>query len=157
SDALDAHSLASVACAEPRASHASHLAEFLRPGARAAREPATVNETLNAVAAALHDLDESVRRELFRDQLSFGALRSLVSRTVRLYPRILQRVREHFGARGTFLWLAHAADAALRERRADADPQASFGVGEQPAEAATGELARQVAPDGKGASAGDSD
>ena len=117
SDALDAHSLASIACAEPRASHASHLAEFLRPGARAAREPATVNETLNAVAAALHDLDESVRRELFRDQLSFGALRSLVSRTVRLYPRILQRVREHFGARGTFLWLAHAADAALRERR----------------------------------------
>jgi lycopene cyclase CruA len=121
SDALDAHSLASVACAEPRASHASHLAEFLRPSARAAREPATVNETLNAVAAALHDLDESVRRELFQDRLSFGALRSLVSRTVRLYPRIIQRVREHFGARGTFLWLAQAADAALRERREGRD------------------------------------
>ncbi|HVG30861.1 MAG TPA: hypothetical protein VM864_14220 [Pyrinomonadaceae bacterium] len=123
-DSLDAHSLASIACAEPRASHASHLAEFLRPSARAAKEPATVNETLNAVAAALHDLDESVRRELFQDRLSFGALRSLVGRTVRLYPRILQRVREHFGARGTFLWLAHAADAALRERR-DAHDQLS--------------------------------
>jgi lycopene cyclase CruA len=154
SDALDARSLASVACAEPRASHASHLAEFLRPSARAAREPATVNETLNAVAAALHDLDESVRRELFRDQLSFGALRSLMSRTVRLYPRILQRVREHFGARGTFLWLAHAAEAALRERRAD--PGIPFVGGESQAGVSAEELASSIEPSGKDGSAGDS-
>lgn len=145
SDALDAHSLASVACAEPRASHASHLAEFLRPSARAAREPATVNETLNAVAAALHDLDESVRRELFQDRLSFGALRSLVSRTVRLYPRILQRVREHFGARGTFLWLAHAADAALRERRERRDDMRQAGDIDSRAEGTRG-LVRGDAP-----------
>lgn len=145
SDALDAHSLASVACAEPRASHASHLAEFLRPSARAAREPATVNETMNAVTAALHDLDESVRRELFQDRLSFVALRSLVSHTVRLYPRILQRVREHFGARGTFLWLAHAADAALRERREGRDESRRAGAIDSGAPDASG-LAPGVAP-----------
>ncbi|HEX8162278.1 MAG TPA: hypothetical protein VF538_10425 [Pyrinomonadaceae bacterium] len=153
-DALDAHSLSAVACAEPRASHASHLAEFLRPGARAAREPAAVNETLNAVAAALHDLDESVRRELFRDQLSFGALRRLVGRTVRLYPRILQRVREHFGARGTFLWLAHAADAALRERREGRDDAPWAGEIDSGLDDESGGSARPATPQGHERGAG---
>jgi lycopene cyclase CruA len=120
-DLLDAESLSEIAAESPRAAHAAQLAEFLRPTTSEREEPATVNETLNAVMAALHELDERVRRELFQDRLSFGALRSLVSRTVQLYPRILQRVREHLGARGTFLWLAHAAGVALSERRDEQD------------------------------------
>ncbi|MCA1815243.1 MAG: hypothetical protein LC746_02325 [Acidobacteria bacterium] len=119
SDALDARALSEIAAAGAGASSTAHLAEFLRPPASAAAAPATVNETLNALTLALHGLDEGVRRELFQDRLSFGALRSLLSRTVRLYPRILQRVAAHLGARGTLLWLAHATQAALRERRAD--------------------------------------
>src|SRR5205085_9772140 len=79
--------------------------------------PSSVNETLNAVMAALHSLAERVRRELFQDRMSFSALKRLLSRTVKLYPRIIERVREHFGARGTFLWLANIATAAFSERR----------------------------------------
>lgn len=140
-DLLDAHSLSEIAAETPRTAHAAHLAEFLRPRARAAREPATVNETLNALMAALHDLDERVRRELFQDRLSFGALRSLASRTVQLYPRILQRVREHLGARGTFLWLAHAASVTFRERR---DAEESASDFDPRAEGAAREFARGV-------------
>src|SRR5919202_1168403 len=89
------------------------------PKGRALRRwPASVNETLNAVMAALQELDEHVRRELFQDRLSWQALKSLLSRTAKLYPRIFQRVREHLGARGTFWWLASAAEAAVSERRA---------------------------------------
>jgi hypothetical protein len=127
-DLLDAASLSEIASQTPRAAHAAQLAEFLRPTQSQKEEPANVNETLNALMAALHELDERVRRELFQDRLSFGALRSLLSRTVQLYPRILQRVREHLGARGAFLWLAHLTEAAFRERRAkdsatDFDPR----------------------------------
>ncbi|HEV7905865.1 MAG TPA: hypothetical protein VGO96_18645, partial [Pyrinomonadaceae bacterium] len=80
-----------------------------------------VNETLNAVMAALHGLDVRVRRELFQDRMSFSAFKSLLSRTAKLYPRIFQRrVREHLGVRGTFWWLAGIAEAAFSERRARA-------------------------------------
>jgi lycopene cyclase CruA len=125
-DLLDARALSEIGACESRAAHAPYLAEFLRPPARAKAEPATVNETLNAVMAALHDLDDRVRRELFQDRLSVGALRSLLSRTVRLYPRILQRIAAHLGARGTFLWLAHLSEAALRERRDANDAATDF-------------------------------
>jgi lycopene cyclase CruA len=116
-DLLDERSLAEIGARHaPRSAQAAGLAEFLRPVAQA--DPSNVNETLNAVMAALHDLDERVRRELFRDSLSFAALKSLLARTLKLYPRLLQRVREHLGARGTLWWLAHAGEAAFAERRA---------------------------------------
>jgi lycopene cyclase CruA len=143
-DLLDAASLSEIAAESPRAAHAALLAEFLRPTASADDEPATVNETLNAVMAALHELDERVRRELFQDRLSFGALRSLLSRTVQLYPRILQRVREHLGARGTFLWLAHAAGVALSERRNEHDAVRPTDADDVSAEEAARLFARHV-------------
>ncbi|HEX8096700.1 MAG TPA: hypothetical protein VF507_01635, partial [Pyrinomonadaceae bacterium] len=99
-DALDASSLAEISASEPGVAQVATLAEFLRP---APQSPApAVNETLNAVMAALHNLDECVRRDLFHDRMTFAGLKNLLSHTVRLYPRILQRVREHLGARGTF-------------------------------------------------------
>lgn len=116
---LDARSLSELNLHEPRVAEASSLAEFLRPAPKS--EPSHVNETLNAVMAALHDLDERVRRELFQDRMSFGALKSLLSRTAKLYPRIFQRVREHLGTRGMFWWFAHVAEAAFSERRERAD------------------------------------
>lgn len=114
-DLLDAASLSEINVNAPRVAQMSGLAEFLRQTPKSA--PSSVNETLNAVMAALHSLDERVRRELFQDRMSFSALKRLLSRTVKLYPRILERVREHFGARGTFLWLANIATAAFSERR----------------------------------------
>ena len=114
-DMLDAAALSEVNAYEPRVAQMSSFAEFLRPTAKS--EPAAVNETLNAVMAALHSLDERVRRELFQDRMSFNALRNLLSQTARLYPRIFTRVREHLGARGTFWWLTNIAAAAFSERR----------------------------------------
>lgn len=112
---LDASALAEINSEAPRAAQMASLAEFLRPTPRCA--PATVNETLNAVMAALHSLDERVRRELFQDRMSFNALKRLLSRTAKLYPRIFQRVREHFGTHGMFWWLAQMTTAAFSERR----------------------------------------
>jgi hypothetical protein len=62
-------------------------------------------------------LDDRVRRDFFQDRMTFSALKNLLSRTIQLYPRILQRVREHLGARGTFWWLANIAEVSLHERR----------------------------------------
>ena len=101
------------------------LAEFMRPAAKG--EPSAVNETLNALLAALGDLDERVRRELFQGRLSFNALRALFARTVRLYPRIFARVRERFGARGTLVWLAGVAEALWNERRSSAGAAGASG------------------------------
>ena len=97
-----------------RLSRALGLSEFMRPAASGA--PHAVNETLNALMAAMGDFDERERRELFRGHLSTGALRRLLARTARLYPRIFARVREHFGARGTLWWLAGVAEAVWSER-----------------------------------------
>jgi lycopene cyclase CruA len=114
-DLLDAGSLSEINTPETRVAQAASLAEFMRPTVGGA--PAAVNETLNAVMAALHDLDERVRRELFQDRLSFMAFKNLLSRTAKLYPRIFQRMREHLGARGTFWWLAQVAEGIVTERR----------------------------------------
>jgi lycopene cyclase CruA len=112
---MDAASLAEINREEPRVAQISSLAEFLRPTAKSA--PSAVNETLNAVMAALHDLDERVRREMFQDRMTWTTLKNLLSRTAKLYPRIFQRMREHLGARGTFWWLTQVAGVVLQERR----------------------------------------
>lgn len=125
-DLLDARSLSEINAFEPRVAQMASLAEFLRPAPKGA--PAAVNETLNAVMAALHHLDERVRRELFQDRMTFSALKSLLSHTARLYPRIFQRVREHLGARGTFWWAANIAEAFLNERRKQAPSNVEAGA-----------------------------
>ncbi len=117
-DLLDAPSLSEINAYEARVAQMASLAEFLRPAPGGS--PSHVNETMNAVMAALHSLDERVRRELFQDRMSFSALKSLLGRTAKLYPRIFGRVREHLGARGTFWWLANITEAAFSERRARA-------------------------------------
>lgn len=114
-DLLDASSLSEISAFEGRVAQVAGLAEFMRPTPKS--PPAAVNETLNAVMAALHSLDERVRRELFQDRLTFNAFKNLLSRTAKLYPRIFQRVREHLGARGTMWWLLGIAEAAFSERR----------------------------------------
>lgn len=114
-DLLDASSLSEITASAPRVAQMASLAEFLRPTPKSA--PGAVNETLNAVMAALHSLDERVRRELFQDRMSFNALKRLFSRTAKLYPHIFQRARERFGAHGTFWWLAQIITAAFSERR----------------------------------------
>jgi hypothetical protein len=129
-DMLDAAALSEINAEETRVAQISNLAEFLRPTARSA--PAAVNETLNAVMAALHDLDERVRREMFQDRMTWATLKNLLGRTAKLYPRIFQRMREHLGARGTFWWLTQIAGVVLQERRGS---QAAGSLPETPAHA----------------------
>jgi lycopene cyclase CruA len=144
-DLLDARALSEINAPAPRVAQMSGFAEFLRPAPQS--EAANVNETMNAVMAALHDLDVRVRRELFQDRMSLGALKSLLSRTAKLYPRIFQRVREHLGARGTFWWLANVAETAVSERRARSSVNESLpdGMKEPDETAAAREFARHVA------------
>jgi hypothetical protein len=142
-DLLDARALSEINAPAPRVAQMSGFAEFLRPAPQS--QPANVNETLNAVMAALHDLDVRVRRELFQDRMSFSALKSLLGRTAKLYPRIFQRVREHLGARGTFWWLAGIAEAAFSERRARAEAGGELDTVERAQAAPAEEFARYVA------------
>jgi lycopene cyclase CruA len=158
-DLTDAASLSEVSAYEPRVAQMASLAEFLRPAPKGA--PGSVNETLNAVMAALHTLDERVRRELFQDRMTFGALKSLLGHTAKLYPRIFTRVREHLGARGTLWWVAGIAEAVLSERRGRAAALTSSAAGDgRDAAQATGEgaaheFARHVALYKNGNGAGD--
>ncbi|HEX6186413.1 MAG TPA: hypothetical protein VFZ44_21155 [Pyrinomonadaceae bacterium] len=116
SGASDAETLSAVCDGgSARVARALGLAEFMRPAAGGA--PHAVNETLNALMAAMFDLDERERREVFRGHVSAGALRRLLARTARLYPRIFARVREHFGARGALCWVAGVAEAVWSDRR----------------------------------------
>ncbi|MBC7911335.1 MAG: hypothetical protein H7Y30_12585 [Pyrinomonadaceae bacterium] len=112
---LDAASLSEINACEPRVAPLTNLAELMRPAPRSA--PPVVNETMNALMAALHDLDERVRRDFFQGRMSFGALKNLLTRTFKLYPRFLQHVREHLGTRGTLWWMAGIAESTLHERR----------------------------------------
>ncbi|HEX8502381.1 MAG TPA: hypothetical protein VF659_17495 [Pyrinomonadaceae bacterium] len=116
SGASDAATLSEVCDGgSARVARALSLAEFMRPAAGGA--PHAVNETLNALMAAMGGLDERERREVFRGHVSTGALRRLLARTARLYPRIFARVREHFGARGALCWVAGVAEAVWSERK----------------------------------------
>ena len=138
-DLLDAASLSEISAREPRVAELASFAEFLRPTPKSA--PGAVNETLNAVMAALHQLDERVSRELFQDRMTFSALKRLLGRTAKLYPRIFQRVREHLGARETFWWLAALASAAFKERR---KTRAALPADADQSEDAAQEFARHV-------------
>ncbi len=122
-DMLDAASLAQVADGGGgRLARAARLAEFMRPTPKG--PASSVNETMNALMAALGGMDEAFRRELFQGRASFAALRRLAARTARLYPRIFSRLREHWGARGTLLWLCGVAEAVWSERRGRPAPSA---------------------------------
>ncbi|HYH86177.1 MAG TPA: hypothetical protein VEX60_12040 [Pyrinomonadaceae bacterium] len=118
SGATGADALAKISGGGPRVVEAVGLTEFMRPAPRSA--PQSVNETLSALVAALAGLDERVRGELLRGRVTLAALRSLLSRTAQIYPRIFARVRERFGARGAFWWLAGIAEAGWSDRRAGA-------------------------------------
>ena len=142
-DLLDARALAELCAQGPRPAPAADLADFLRPTPRSA--PASVNETLNAVMAALHHLDERVRRELFLGRASFGTLKKIFGHTAKLYPRIFARAREHLGARGTMLWLAGLAESVVASRRGRGDEAAPGGDDEDRHRDAAQEFARHLA------------
>lgn len=114
-DLLDRTSLAQINFQRPRVAQMASLRELMRPAPRSA--PPVVNETMNAMMAALHSLDERARQDFFQDRMSFSAFKNLLARTIKLYPRFFQHVREHMGTRGTFWWLVNIAESVFHERR----------------------------------------
>lgn len=115
-DLLDESALGEINAYEPRVAQMSSLAEFMRPTKQS--RPSVVNETMNAVMQALTDLSENVRRDLFKDRISFSAFKSLLKRTATIHPPVFKRMFEHLGMKGSFWWIANIAEAALHERKA---------------------------------------
>ena len=111
---LGEKSLSKINAYEPRVAQMSSLAEFMRPMEKS--KPPVVNETMNAVMAALQTLDESVRRDLFQDKISFASFARVLKKTARIHPKVFKLMFEHLGAKGAFWWIANIAESAIDER-----------------------------------------
>ena len=114
-DSLDENALSEINAYEPRVAQMASLAEFMRPTAKS--NPAVVNETMNAVMAALQNLDENVRRDLFKDRISFSSFKSLLKKTAAIHPAVFRRMIQHLGLKGSFWWIANIAESALDESK----------------------------------------
>jgi lycopene cyclase CruA len=114
-DSLDRSALSEINAYEPHVAQMASLAEFMRPTQKG--KPATVNETMNAVMAALSALDENVRRDLFKDRISFASFTKLLKKTAAIHPVVFRRMYEHLGVKGSFWWIANIAESALHESK----------------------------------------
>ncbi|MEP6924352.1 MAG: hypothetical protein ABI954_07790 [Pyrinomonadaceae bacterium] len=114
-DLLDEKSLGQINAYEPRVAQMSSLAEFMRPAPKS--QSATVNETMNAVMQALTNLSGDVRRDLFKDRISFAAFKSLLRKTAVIHPAVFKRMFEHLGVKNSFWWIANIAESAVHEKK----------------------------------------
>lgn len=114
-NAFDEKSLSQINAYEPRVAQMASLAEFMRPTANG--KAAAVNETMNAVMAALASLDEKIRRELFQDRIAFDSFKKVLAKTARLHPAVFKKMFEHLGAKGAFWWIANIAESAVNEKK----------------------------------------
>ena len=113
-NALGEKYLSDINAYEPRVAQMASLAEFMRPTARG--KPSVVNETMNAVMAALAALDEKIAREMFQDRISFASFKKVLVKTARIHPAVFKKMFAHLGANGAFWWIANIAEAALHEK-----------------------------------------
>lgn len=114
-DSLDKNALSEINAYEPRVAQMASLAEFMRPTEKS--RPSVVNETMNAVMAALASLDENVRRDLFKDRISFASFKKLLVKTAAIHPAVFRRMFEHLGVKGSFWWIANIAESAINESK----------------------------------------
>ncbi len=112
---LDEKSLSKINAYEPRVAQMSSLAEFMRPVEKS--KPAVVNETMNAVMAALQSLDGNVRQDLFQDRISFASFAKILKKTARIHPKVFKLMFEHLGAKGAFWWISNIAESAIDEKK----------------------------------------
>ncbi|CAN5806274.1 lycopene beta-monocyclase CruA [soil metagenome] len=113
---LDEKLLSKINAYEPRVAQMSSLAEFMRPTEKG--KPSMVNETMNAVMAALSSLDINVRREMFQDKISFASFKKVLMKTAKIHPAVFKKMFSQLGTKGAFWWIANIAEAALHERNA---------------------------------------
>jgi len=100
---------------EPRVAQMSSLAEFMRPMPNS--KSSVVNETMNAVMAALSRLDNEISREMFQDRISFASFKKVLFKTARIHPKVFKLMLQHLGVKGAFWWLSNIAEAALKEKK----------------------------------------
>lgn len=112
-NAFDEKTLSRINAYEPRVAQMASLAEFMRP--TEGGKSSTVNETMNAVMAALSSLDENISREMFQDRISFASFKKVLMKTAKLHPAVFKKMLAHLGAKGAFWWIANIAEAALQE------------------------------------------
>ncbi|MCY7345633.1 MAG: hypothetical protein LH614_05365 [Pyrinomonadaceae bacterium] len=112
---LDEKSLAQVNAYEAQVAQMASLAEFMRPTETG--KSSAVNETMNAVMAALQSLDKNVAREMFQDKISFVSFKKILLKTAKLHPAVFKKMFSHLGTKGAFWWLANIAEAAFDEKR----------------------------------------
>ena len=112
---FDEKSLAKINAYEPRVAQMSSLAEFMRPMPKSSSF--VVNETMNAVMAALTKLPAEISREMFQDRIPFASFKKLLIKTAKIHPKVFKLMFEHLGAKGAFWWISNIAEAAVEERR----------------------------------------
>lgn len=111
----DEKSLAQINAYEPRVAQMASLAEFMRPVE--AGKSSTVNETMNAVMAALQPLDKQIARDMFQDKISFDSFKKVLMKTAKIHPAVFKKMFAHLGTKGAFWWIVNIAEAALEEKR----------------------------------------
>jgi lycopene cyclase CruA len=116
---FDEEFLSKINAYEPRVAQMASLAEFMRPVENG--KSSAVNETMNAVMAALSSLDASVSREMFQDRITFESFKKVLAKTAKIYPPVFKKMFEHLGAGGAFWWLANIAEAAWHEKFSNGD------------------------------------
>ena len=114
-NSFDEKDLSPINAYEPRVAQMSSLAEFMRPTAKS--RPSAVNETMNAVMAALGSLDKEISREMFQDRISFASFKKVLLKTAKIHPQVFNKMFAHLGAKGAFWWIANIAEAAFFERK----------------------------------------
>ena len=112
---LDEKSLSQINAYEPHVSQMASLAEFMRPTKNGGSS--AVNETMNAVMAALQSLDKNITREMFQDRLSFASFKKVLMKTAKIHPAVFKKMFAHLGANGAFWWIANITEAALHEKK----------------------------------------
>ncbi len=112
---LDEKSLSQINAYEPQVAQMASLAEFMRPTKNG--RSAAVNETMNAVMAALQSLDKNIAREMFQDRISFASFKKVLMKTAQIHPAVFRKMFAHLGAKGAFWWITNIAEAALREKK----------------------------------------
>ncbi len=121
-NALSETNLAKINAYEPRVAQMASIAEFMRP--TASGKSSVVNETMNAVMAALASLDERIARQMFQDRISFASFKRVLIKTAQIHPAIFKKMFAHLGANGAFWWIANIAEAALHEKKqSDSDKE----------------------------------
>jgi len=107
--------LSKINCYEPRVAQMSSLAEFMRPMPNS--KSSVVNETMNAVMAALSHLDAEISQEMFQDRIKFSSFKKVLLKTARIHPKVFKLMFEHLGVKGAFRWVSNIAEAGLHERK----------------------------------------